>query len=127
MELLLNVDALTTNGSVAPISDVGTISTANAIARCTATRPAGVWEIDGYAATYSCCSRARAAGVKSAVAPIKSSVTPNHRRGCLTRSATRPAAPLPSARPAMNIAQTALAAYTVTPNTQPSVRSHRTW
>ncbi len=33
---------------------------------------------------------------------------------------------LPRARPAMNIAQTALAAYTVTPNTHPSVRSQST-
>jgi hypothetical protein len=27
----------------------------------------------------------------------------------------------------MNVAHTALAAYTVTPNTQPSVRSQRSW
>ena len=33
--LLLKVEALMTSGSVAPISDVGTISTTNAIARCT--------------------------------------------------------------------------------------------
>ena len=34
---------------------------------------------------------------------------------------------LPMARPAMKLAHTVLAGYTVTPNTHPIMRNHRTW
>ena len=69
----------------------------------------------------------RAIGVASADSPTRISAMPKIASGRGRRATRRPAAPLPSARPAMNAASTVLAAYTVTPKTSESRRSHRTW
>ena len=66
-------------------------------------------------------------GCASAVRPTSASTTPNTASGRVNLVASRPAMKLPAARPAMNPARTVLAAYTVTPKTSASRRSHITW
>ena len=67
----------------------------------------------------------RIAGLTEAVAPTSSSAHPNQKAAAATPSPTRPATRLPIASPAMKLAHTLLAVYTVTPNTHPSTRSQQ--
>ena len=52
---------------------------------------------------------------------------PNAWSAGIRRRRMRPASRLPMARPAMNAANTVLAAYTLTPNTSDNRRSQSTW
>ena len=115
-----------TSGSVAPMRMVGGSRTsAEQTSRASVSVRAGA--APGASHTYAPRTRSSAAGDNRAVAPMRISATPNQRSGDATRSAILPAARLPMASPAMKLASTVLAAYTVTPNTSDSIRSQITW
>ena len=118
----------TASGSVAPMSPVGTSSTANASTARTLPATSGAWLGSTTCATaaYTPCSQPNTSGVSSAVIAIRSSTRPYTNSGLRTWSARRPPTTLPIARPAMNAASTVLMAKIVTPKVKPSSLTHAT-
>ena len=80
--LVRNVDALMTSGSVAPISVVGTMSrTAPRSPAAPRSAPTATLAATDRSRHTAAAAIQAAAGVASAVTPIRLSVTPNHFRG----------------------------------------------
>ena len=101
---------LITSGSVAPIIEVGTISSRNATRkRITVTTASDVGSA-GWMAIQIAVSESSRNGVANAVTPTSASAMPNATSGRAMRGVRRPATRLPTPRPAMKPASTVLAA-----------------
>ena len=98
------------SGSVAPIRMVGGSRTSAEHTSRASVRAAEAGAAPGVSQTYALRTNSSATGDNRPVAPMRISVTPNHRSGDWTRSAMRPAPALPIASPAMKLARTVLAA-----------------